>query len=419
MHRLAAMMVFLPVLAGGQASSTTATSVAVGTGKNTLDQVSVVRLIGSAESAYFQAAARYATFPELAQSGQLARTAREFPAYSQAIQSLNLQLDSQPIPGYVLGLAVTSDGKGFQLSLKATDGSCMPGWFSDQSGVLYKGNAVDCAVIPAAAPPPATRGWSPEDIDAAIPPVSNETPCPLDQVLHEASQQALQLVDNLQRFSARERIEHIEFGKDGKKHNSSAESVNYVAEIQQNRQALWVDEYRTGETETESDQPLLTDTGTAAFALIFHPRLIGNFNIRCEGKADFRGTPSWQLRFEESADPSKSFHQIRIKNSVYQLRFKGRAWIAADGYEVLRLQTDLIAPVPQIDLQVEHLDISYAPVSFEKRKLQVWLPESASLYIAYHGHRYARLHNFNQFQLFTIATEQTVKTPPASEASPN
>jgi hypothetical protein len=71
-------------------------------------------------------------------------------------------------------------------------------------------------------------------------------------------------------------------------------------------------------------------------------------------------------------------------------------------------------------LQVEHLDITYAPVAFEKGNLKLWLPESASLYIAYHGHRYARLHNFNQFHLFAITTEQTVKTPPAnSVAGPN
>jgi hypothetical protein len=425
-RRLAATVLSLAVIPACQTLFAAAKSIP-GAEKEAPDQATVIRLLSAAETAYFQAAARYATFSELVQSGQLARTAIQSSAYSHAMQLLNLQSDSQPIPGFVLGLAVTSDGKGYQLSLKVRGESCLPGWFTDQTGILYEGKALDCAVAdadaavaPAPAAPPPARGWSPEDVDAAVPTVSNDSPCPLDQVLHEASLQALQLVDNLQRFSARERIEHIEFGKDGKKHNSSAQSVNYVAEIQQNAQALWVDEYRTGEAESESDQPLLTDTGTAAFALIFHPRLIGNFNIRCEGKADFQGTPAWQLRFEESADPNKSFHQIRIKNSVYQLRFKGRAWIDADSYDVLRLQTDLIAPIPQIDLQVEHLDISYAPVAFEKRKLQIWLPQSASLYIAYHGHRYARLHNFNQFQLFTIATEQTVKPPQASsEASPN
>ena len=416
-RRFAAGMLWLTLIAVYKPCPAAAREGRAGSENDPLDQANIVRLIGAAETAYFQAAARYATFSELAQSGQLARTAVQSSAYSRVMPSLTPLADSQPIPGFTLELAVTSDGKGYQLSLKATGDSCSPGWFTDQSGVVYEGKALDCAVAAASAPP---RGWSPEDIDAAVPPVSKDSPCPLDQVLHEASQQALQLVENLQRFSAKERIEHIEFGKDGKRHNSSAQSVNYVAEIQQTAQALWVDEYRTGETEAESDQPLLTDSGTAAFALIFHPRLIGNFDFRCEGKSDFQGRPAWQLHFEESADPSKSFHQIRIKNSVYQLRFKGRAWVAADGYEVLRLQTDLISPIPQIDLQVEHLDIAYAPVAFEKRKLQVWLPDSASLYIAYHGHRYARLHNFNQFQLFQVATEQTVKTPqPSADASTN
>jgi len=35
---------------------------------------------------------------------------------------------------------------------------------------------------------------------------------------------------------------------------------------------------------------------------------------------------------------------------------KGHAWIAAEGNEILRLQTDLVAPLPEIPLQREHLD---------------------------------------------------------------
>ena len=142
--------------------------------------------------------------------------------------------------------------------------------------------------------------------------------------------------------------------------------------IKKSGRRLWVDEYRTGEKRTESDQPLLTDTGTAAFALIFHPRLVGNFDIRCEGKADVPGGPAWQVRFEESADPKKSFHQIRIKNSIYPLRFKGRAWIATDNFEILRLQTDLIAPIPQIDLQVERVPENRRKGVFLDQRLILW-----------------------------------------------
>lgn len=124
-----------------------------------------------------------------------------------------------------------------------------------------------------------------------------------------------------------------------------------------------------------------------------------------------QGTSAWQIRFEEGSDPSKSFHQIRINGSVYQLRFQGRAWISVDDYQILRLQTDLVAPIPQIHLQLEHLDIAYAPVEFDKPKLRIWLPESASIEITYRGHSYQRMHKFSHFQLFLVVTEQTIKEP--------
>jgi hypothetical protein len=130
------------------------------------------------------------------------------------------------------------------------------------------------------------------------------------------------------------------------------------------------------------------------------PDVIGNFKFHCEGQTDLGGTPAWQLTFEESPDPRKSFHQIRISNSIYQLRFKGRAWIAADDHQILRLETDLVAPLPEIRLQLEHLDISYAPVKFGQTEFRVWLPASASIQIQYRGRSYERIHKFSQFDCF-------------------
>lgn len=234
--------------------------------------------------------------------------------------------------------------------------------------------------------------------------------CPLDEILHGASQRANEMVENLQRFTATEQIEHTEFKRNGKLRQSANQLFSYVAEIAQGPgNSFWVEEYRSAKTQAEA--PPLSDTGTAAFALIFHPQKIGNFEFHCEGRTDFHGFPAWQLRFKESADPRKSFHQIRIDRSAYQLRFQGHAWIAAQDFQILRLQTDLVAPIPQIRLQVEHLDITYAPVGFEKPKFRVWLPESASMQINYRGHRYQRVHKFSHFQLFLVVTEQTVKEP--------
>lgn len=262
-----------------------------------------------------------------------------------------------------------------------------------------------------------TRPWGPADIDDTVPPVLNDATCPLPQILKQTSSRTEDLIDNLQRFSAKEHIEHIEIDKNGKRRSSTAEVVDYVAQIEQKSSGYpRVGEYRSGSSGTR--QASLTDSGTAAFALIFHPTHLGNFDFHCEGLTELRGSPAWQVHFEESADPNKSFTAIMVDGSVYLPRFKGRAWIATNSYDVLRIETDLIAPIPQIDLQLEHMVISYAPVEFQEHHIQLWLPESASLYIAYRGHRYERVHNFGQFQLFSVDTTQAIKEPIASQDEP-
>jgi tetratricopeptide (TPR) repeat protein len=258
-----------------------------------------------------------------------------------------------------------------------------------------------------------TERWESADLNDGVLPV-DDTTCPLSQILQETSGRVSELVENLQSFTATERVEHTEFSKNGKPRKSSSEVFGYVAEIKENPyQGFWVDEYRTAKG--QADPPPLADTGTAALALIFHPKVIGNLEVHCEGRTSLQGALAWQLRFMEGPDPSRSFSALRVKDSEYRIRLKGRAWISADNYQVLRLQTDLAAALPEINLQVEHLDVAYAPVEFSKRRFRLWLPEKASMHIHYRGHRYQRVHTFSHFQLFLVDTEQRVKEPVLSQ----
>ena len=254
------------------------------------------------------------------------------------------------------------------------------------------------------------RSWAPSDIDEAVPPVRSDVTCPLPQILKETSKHTQDFIDNLQRISASDRIEKIDIGKDGRSHNSGTQLVDYVAQIEENSLGYpAVTEYRHASTGTR--QPSLVDTGTVAFALIFHPSHLKNFDFRCEGLTDVQASPVWQVRFQERPDESKSFHAMRVGRNVYLPRLKGRAWIATDTYQVVRIETDLVSPIPEIDLQVEHLMIAYAPVDFQKRHVRLWLPESASLYIGYRGHRYQLKHDFSDFQLFWVDAGETIKDP--------
>jgi hypothetical protein len=405
--RPGALFVLLALMSHSAAFSGKAGRAAPETPNADKEKAGVVRFITAAQRAYFRDHDRYASFPELVQSGQLEKIANQSSAFLRAMQMLNLKSPAQPIPGFALGLAVTPDGRGYQVSLIRQVNNCRSGWFADETGTLYEAKAMGCVDKLAGAAP---NSWSPPDIDAAVPPVNSNVACPLGLILGETAKRADEFVENLQRFTADDRIEQIEVGKDGRQRHSSKERAHYTAEIEVNTSGTYrIEEYRS--TPEGSVPPPLTDTGTAAFALIFHPRQVEHFDIRCEGQTEIDGVPAWQLHFEESPDEIGSFHSMRVNGSVYFLRLKGRAWIAADGYQVLRLQTDLINPIPQIELQVEHLDIAYAPVDFRKLNLQLWLPKQASLFIGYHGHRYQRVHSFSAFQLFNVDTQESVKQP--------
>ena len=259
------------------------------------------------------------------------------------------------------------------------------------------------------------REWEPPDIDASLPPVlGSSDACPLPQILKGTSNHTLDLIESMRRFSASEHIEQIDIDKRGMRRNSSTQSVNYVAEIQQTSSGYpSIQEYRSGAGGFR--QPLM-DFGAAVFALIFHPSHIGNFDFHCEGLTSLQGSPAWQLHFVESTDPNRSFTAIRSGGSLNLTRFKGRVWITTDSYDVLRIETDLVSPVAQIDLQRQHQVITYAPVEFPKRHTRLWLPDSTSLYIAYRGHRYERVHTFTEFQLFSVESTEAVKEPIANKA---
>jgi len=371
-------------------------------------------VLNAAEVNFFRSNNRYATFPELVKSGNVG----DVPT-----ASLNLQADFEPMPGFRLRLLLAPDGSQYALSLTRNTPECEVSLFSNESGIVYQAKSDECTTsLPGG---PAAVQWAPPDIDEKVPSTRTDVPCPLPKVVHEASLRVQALVANLQQFSANEQIQHTEFRKDGRPRGVSRDTFNYVAQINDEAGGPSVEEYRTGKHQDTTTEPRFYDTGSAAFALIFHPQYIGDYQISCEGLSDSNSRPAWQVRFAQRPDRPNNFHILRLSNKFFPLSLKGRAWIAADNFEVLRLETDLLRPIDKsylekehiskVDLKREHLAIEYGPVEFRKRNVRLWLPQMADIYIDLHGHRYERRHRFSNFQLFWIESGEQVKAPPGPE----
>ena len=74
-------------------------------------------------------------------------------------------------------------------------------------------------------------------------------------------------------------------------------------------------------------------------------------------------------------------------------------------------QPGLADEIPEIRLRLQHPDIEYRPVHFDRGTGEIWLPSSTELYMDFHGHRFYRRHRFTDFQLFSVNVQQTFGDP--------
>ncbi len=161
----------------------------------------------------------------------------------------------------------------------------------------------------------------------------------------------------------------------------------------------------------------ITTTGLPVLAIAFHPLFRDDFEMKCEGLGDWDGKAAWVVYFRQLDSKPSRLRSYVVNKNYYPVALKGRAWISADNYQMLHLETDLVKPIPEIRLATEHTSVSYGPVAFRKSGTDLWLPKNAELYVSLGNRRFHRSENFDHFMLFSTETQEAAK-PPKTESDP-
>lgn len=274
------------------------------------------------------------------------------------------------------------------------------------------------ATQPAPAPDlarPSSVAWLPLGVDEVIPPVASTVSCALPTLLQGAGQRMKQLADNLEKFSATEHVEHFPVDAIGTRRFPDERVFDYVVVINQLPGGMIeLYEYRDGSFDQAQFPARISTNGLPALALIFHPLFAGDFNFACEGLGQLSGRPAWQVHFEQREDRPNRMRQYTLGGSSYSVPLKGRAWIDAATYQLLRLDSELVKPIKEIGLTQDRVSIEYAPVRFRTHSQQLWLPQSADVYSERLGRRYYRRHTFSNFKIFVVDTNQKIQAPKES-----
>lgn len=269
--------------------------------------------------------------------------------------------------------------------------------------------------IQAMSPPTLTvKAWQPPSVDDRAPSVVPNVECPEAQVIEESGSRVRELVDDVQRFAAVEDLFHQALDNFGIPVRTEKRKYNYVASISETEPGfIGVDEYRAEKMTLEGYPDQIASSGFVTLALVFHPHMRDNFEMKCEGLGDWRGQASWLVHFRQREDRPSRMHAYKVGNQLHTVDLKGRAWITADKFQIVRIEADMVRPMPEIKLLSEHQAVDYGPVPFPAKNATLWLPKSAEIYFDFRKHRYYRRHSFDHFMLYSVDTEEKRKVPVA------
>ena len=254
--------------------------------------------------------------------------------------------------------------------------------------------------------------WMPPDVDDSMPAVESTASCPLQKIQEEAGSRVGDFVDAVNRIAATESLDNEVIDHSGLPIRRASRSYSYVASVQQVRPGMYImEEYRNGIMDLDQFPERIATLGLTALVMVFHPIYVGDYELACEGLSRWHGGLAWQVHFRQKPDKPPRLRSYRVNSRSFSISLRGRAWISADNFQIVSLETDLVSPVPQIQLRAEHIAVEYMPVRFVSHHQELWLPESAEIYFDYGNRRMHRRHHFRDYMLFAVDERQQISDP--------
>ena len=258
---------------------------------------------------------------------------------------------------------------------------------------------------------PRPPSWKPARVDDEKVTVLDGVACSTTQVLDEVTHRVTEFVANMNRIAATERVVQEDLNSSGKVVSTEKLRFDYVASISTLPSGeLDVEEFRNAHSGPGNLRGIAT-LGLPALAIVFHERYRLNYDFKCEGLGEWEGRATWLLHFRQRHDRPSRFLTYIVDGKSYPVGLEGRAWIAADSFQIMRMEADVMNPVPKIQLREGHQVVEYKPFIFHDGRVEMWLPVVADLYFDVHHRKWHRKHSFDSYVLFSVTTKEKIGMP--------
>ncbi len=157
------------------------------------------------------------------------------------------------------------------------------------------------------------------------------------------------------------------------------------------------------------DEGFMATTGFASSLVIFHPISQPTVDYRYLGQQMWAGRRVYVVGFAQrpgQAIPMGVFRSTAQQASA-RVFVQGMAWISTDQFQVVRLRTDLLAPIQDAGLDRQTSEIDYRPYQFLTNSKTYVLPSRVTVSIEWHKRRLRNEHIFSRFWLFNVEADSS------------
>jgi len=249
-------------------------------------------------------------------------------------------------------------------------------------------------------------------------------PSQLGSILRAVGEKIAELYRNLPDTVSIEKLEQARVNHAGEPDVVLRQKFHYLCLIAAQPWGPVIDEYRgdsKGNLAVPSGlkQDLMLTSGFVAAPLLLHPAYQDGSTFRYLGRQKTKGSTTYVVAFAQNPARARMYGSFKSSKSYKLIYLQGLAWIDDTTHQVVRLKTDLLAPLPQIKLNQETTEINFREVGFDGSAQKFWLPCDVTVSIAWAGRHLRNRHQYSDFMVFNVEQKNIIGVPTkVSQSSP-
>jgi len=238
----------------------------------------------------------------------------------------------------------------------------------------------------------------------------------LDPILAALARNVAEFFQNFPNTSSLERVHEEKMTQKGKVTGSHDEKFRYLCFTPPEAFGPGFSEFRMsmGSNQATPGGPqegYMLTSGFASHSLLFHPAYLAQSTFRYLGRQKVNGRDAFVIAFAQQPAKARSTGEFKSGNVSVPVFSQGLVWVDAENYQIVRLLTDLLQPLPKVRLIKETTQVDYGQVHFNKVAQAFWLPREVTVTVDWNGRLLRNVHQYSDFKVFSVDTTEKVGKP--------